>query len=307
MPGIGVVLNPNSKRYRKNPENLKRMGFIVGERGDCHQTNNHFDIRKVAEEFKRKEIEILALSGGDGTSHQTLTTFFQVYGDQPLPKITFLRGGTFNTIAGGLGIHGEPEFILTNLLYKYHEGEPFVETRADIMNINGKYGFIWGMGVVHRFMENYYRGIPSHGQAIWTLAQMIGSAAVNGPLACRLFERFDGEVRVNGQLWPFRNYCAIFAGSVRYLGFGSQVFHFAGPPETFHAIGLSLPPRGVLRHVPRMFLGRPARSPDILEEPAYEMTVKLEEPKGFIIDGEMHPPTDQFVVRSGPRLTVLVG
>src|SRR3989338_4056966 len=151
MPGIGVVLNPHSKRYRKNPAKLKRMGFIVGNKGNFAPTNDLHDIRRVAEEFKKNEIDILALSGGDGTNHRTLTTFIEVYGDQPLPKVTLLRGGTLNTLAFSCGILGSPEKILSNLLYKYHEDEPFETTEIDIMNINGHYGFIWGLGVIYNF------------------------------------------------------------------------------------------------------------------------------------------------------------
>lgn len=307
MPGIGVILNPHSKRYRKNPEKLKRMGFIIGDKGDFVPTKDLSDIRVVAEEFKKKEIDILALSGGDGTNHRTLTTFIEVYGKKPLPKITFLRGGTLNTIAFSCGISGSPEKILANLLYKYHEDEPFETTEIDIMKINGTYGFLWGVGLIYRFMEEYYRnGIPSPLQAAWILAKSIGSAAINGPFACRLFERIDAEVMIDGKGWPFKNYSAIFAGSVEYLGLGFRVFYLAPEPRQFHAIGFSLPPRSVLRYVPHMLIGRPSGCPDLVENSSSEMVVKLSKPQGYTIDGDMHPPTDRFTIRTGPRLTVIV-
>ena len=306
MPGIGVVLNPHSNRYRKNPDKLRRMGFIVGQRGNCAQTNNHQDIRTVAEDFKRKEIDILAISGGDGTNHVTLTTFIEVYGDQPLPKVTFLRGGTLNTIASACGIYGTAEKILTNLLYKYHQDEPFEEVSVDILKINGKYGFIWGCGVIERFMAAYYGdGNPSPLRAAGTLARSIGSALINGPFACRMFARMDGEVVVNGRAWPFKNYSAIFAGSIEYLGLGFRVFYLAREPRKFHAIAFSLPPRNVLPCVPWMFLGRSSGSSDVLEEPATEMVIRLAEPQPFTIDGDMHPPVNEFRIEIGRPLTVL--
>ncbi len=305
MSGIGVVLNPHSKRFRKNPRKMKRLGYIVGERGDFAETHNDHDIRRVAEEFKKKEIDILAISGGDGTNHVTLSTFIEVYGDQPLPKITFLRGGTLNTIASSCGIYGSPEKILGNLLTKYHEGEPFLEKTFPIIKINDSYGFIWGCGVIFNFMRAYYgKGHPSPLQAAWTLVHSIGSALVNGPFACRMFERIEAEVEVNGKRWPFRNYSAIYAGSIPYLGLGFRVFYLA--KEKFHAIGFSLPPRNVLYYVPKMFLGFPSRCPDLVEEAADEMIATLEEPRAFTIDGDMHPPTNRFEIRRGPLLTVLV-
>ncbi|MBI2083167.1 MAG: hypothetical protein HYT76_06320 [Deltaproteobacteria bacterium] len=307
MPGIGVVLNPHSKRYRKYPQRLKRMGFIVGERGACAETNDHYDIRRVAQEFKQKNIDILAISGGDGTNHVTLSTFIEVYGDQPLPKVTFLRGGTLNTIASACHIYGTPEKVLTNLLYKYHEDEPFEETTIHIMRINGKYGFIWGCGVIYNFMRAYYaKGQPSPLQAGWTLARSIGSALINGPFACQMFERMDAEVQVNGKKWAFKNYSAIYAGSIEFLGLGFRVFYHAHEPRKFHAVGFSLPPRNVLPYVPLMFLGRSSGCPNLIEEPADRMLVQLEKPVGFTIDGDMHPPTDRFVLEMGPQLKIIV-
>lgn len=307
MPGIGVILNPHSKRYRKNPEKMKRMGFIVGNKGNVASTTDLHDIRRVAEEFLKNEIDILALSGGDGTNHRTLTTFLQVYGETPLPRIAFLKGGTLNTTAFSCGIYGSPEKILSNLLYKYHEEEPFETTELDIMNINGQYGFVWGLGVIYNFMAAYYRqGNLSPLQAAWTLARSIGSALVNGPFACKMFEKVNAQITVDGQIWPLKNYSAIFAGSIQFLGLAFRVFYLSNEPRRFHAIGFSLMPRSVLPYVPAMFLGRPSGCPHLVEKAASEMIVQLEQPRSFTIDGDMHPPADKFRITAGPRLKVIV-
>ncbi len=307
MGGIGVILNPNSKRYKRNPEKLKRMGFIVGDKGSFSPTKDLNDIRRVAEEFLARDIDILALSGGDGTNHRTLTTFIETYGDRPLPKIALLRGGTLNTIATSCGIFGTPEKILSDLLYKYHEDEPFETTQVDIMKINQQYGFIWGMGVIHRFMQAYYHhGEPSPMRAATTLAKSIGSAFINGPFACQMFSRVDGEVISDGERWAFRNYSAIFAGSISQLGLGFQVFRLVGSERKFHGIGFSMPPRNVLKCVPFLFLGKSNGCSDWIDRAASTMTVQLSEPCGYIIDGDLHPPTDRFELSLGPRLTFIV-
>lgn len=307
MPGIAVVLNPHSKRYRKSPHKMGTMGFIVGERGDFKATQNLSDIHVVAEKSKDNKIDILALSGGDGTNHRTLTTFIEVYKNQPLPKIALLRGGTLNTIAASCGIWGSPEKILMNLIYKYHSGEPFKTVPLYPMCINGSYGFIWGLGAVYRFMEAYYKGgIPSPPRAVWTLIHTVGSAIVNGRFASEMFARIDGEVIANGHTWPYENYSAIYAGSVSQLGFNFRVFYHAGKPNVFHGIGFSLPPRNVLRYVPRMYLGKPSGCPDLFEEPCQEMEVRLKKPQGYTIDGDMYEPEDRFRITPGPILEAIV-
>ena len=307
MAGIGVILNPHSKRYKKNPSMMKQIGFIVGEKGAFEPTVDLQDVHRVAEQFKEKNIDILALTGGDGTNHRTLTTFINVYGDQPLPKIALLKGGTLNTVAHSCGIRGTPEKILSNLLYKYHQDEPFRMTGIGLMKVNGDYGFIWGCGVIYRFMEAYYnRGAPSPWSAGWTLTRSIVSALRNGPFASRMFRRFDASVAVNGKKWAFRNYSAIYAGSVAELGLNFRVFHYARTPGKFHTIGFSLPPRHVLPYVPFMFLGKESGSPDLLEESADEMHVEVAEPISYTIDGDMYPPASRFHITPGPRLQVIV-
>jgi diacylglycerol kinase family enzyme len=283
------------------------MGFIVGDKGNFAATKDLSDIRRVAEEFRDRDIDILALSGGDGTNHVTLTNFIEVYGDKPLPKITFLRGGTLNTIAYSCGIFGPSEKILANLLFKYHEDEPFETTEVDIMKINEQYGFIWGMGVIYNFMHAYYHGgVPSPMRAGMTLVNAIGSAIINGPFACKMFERFDANVTVDGNPWPFKNYSALYCGSIPYLGLNFKTFYLAPEPRRFHAIGFSLPPRNVLRFVPAMFLGRPSGCPDLVEQAVSNMVIQFNQPMPYTIDGDLHAPADRIELSVGPRLTVIV-
>ncbi|HCU23830.1 MAG TPA: hypothetical protein DF383_02340 [Deltaproteobacteria bacterium] len=307
MPGIGIVLNPHSKKHKKDPDKLKRLGFIVGDRGSCQATEDLGDLKRVAEAFKTRDIDILAIGGGDGTSHVTLSTFIEVYGEKPLPMVTFLRGGTMNTLANACRIKGSPEKILSNLIYKYHEGESFETAEMDLMEINGKYGFIFGCGVVYRFLKAYYTGAPpSPPKAAFTLLRSITSAAINGKFARNMFARYDADVTVDGVKWPFKNWSAIYSGSVPVLGLKFRVFHYSSEPGKFHAIGFSLPPRNVLRHVTTMFLGKPSHSPDLVEKPAREMKIELAEPMPYTIDGDMLPPAQSFTVKTGPRLKILV-
>ncbi len=308
MPGIGVILNPYSKKYKKDPEKIKQMAFIVGDKASCKQTEDLHDLRRVADEFKTRDIDILAISGGDGTNHCTLTTFLQVYGDKPLPKICLLRGGTLNTVASALGIYGASEKILSDLLVKYHEDLPFQTCEVTLMKVNDEYGFIFGMGVIYNFMDNYYsNGNLNPLVAAKTLFMAISSAIINGPFARKMFERFDAEVTVNGKKWPYANYSALYSGSINQLGLNFKTFYLVDKfPDQFHAIGFSLPPRNILSYVPMMYLGRPSGCPNLLEESATEMTIQLATPLPYTIDGDMKPPVDFFQITRGPKLTVLI-
>ncbi len=283
------------------------MAFIVGDKGHVKTTESLDDLETVAKQFRDREIDILALSGGDGTYHNTITKFIHVYGDQPLPKFAFLRGGTLNAIASSCGVKGHPEKLLMDLIYHFHEGSRFETKQLQPMRINDHYGFIWGCGVIFHFMEAYYGdGTPSAFHAAWTLTRTITSALLNGRFARDMFRRFDGEITVEGRTWPYRNYSAIYAGAIRQLGLDFDVFYYTKQGYPFHGVGFSLPPRNVLRYVPKMFLGRPNGCPDLLEAGAHEMTVRLKEAQGYTIDGDMYPPVDYFHIRPGPILNVVI-
>lgn len=308
MSGIGVILNPYSKNYKNNPYQLDRIAFIVGDKASCKPTDDIADLYRVADEFKSRGIDILAISGGDGTIHCTLTAFLKVYGEKTLPKITFLRGGTLNTIAATLGIFGTTETLLSNLLMRYHEDKPFTEKKLRLMRINDDYGCIFGNGVVYNFMEAYYKNPTVNPiMAAKTLVQCVTSACTHGKLARKLFERFDAEVTVNGRPWPFANYCSIFAASIRQFGLNFNVFYqMMRQNEKFHAYGLSLMPRAVVPLLKKMHDGKPSGSPDILEESASEMLIKLEKPLPYTIDGDMLPAQDTLRIIQGPEIMVVV-
>ena len=73
MPGIGIVLNPHSKKHKKDPDKIKRLGFIVGDRGSCLATEDLADLRRVAEASDQaKVICFLASSDADFVSGVTI-------------------------------------------------------------------------------------------------------------------------------------------------------------------------------------------------------------------------------------------
>src|SRR5437762_2543265 len=106
VPGIGVITNPRSRMNKRDPSRMRKLGYLIGDRGSAAATRSLDDLYRVAEEFKSADIDVLGINGGDGTIHHTLTAFVRTWGDKPLPLIAILRGGTMNTIANSYGIKG---------------------------------------------------------------------------------------------------------------------------------------------------------------------------------------------------------
>ncbi len=307
MSGIGVVLNPYSRSYKKNPVRMERFGFIVGDKASCHVTKSLEDLAELAKEFKEKGIEILGISGGDGTIHVTLSTFLDVYGDTPLPKIAFLRGGTMNNIANTMKIKGYPEKVLSNLITKYHSDEEFQMQEVDLINVNGRHGFLWGTGLISRFIEEYYKGTPTPINAGKLLAYFLSSAAFNTDFILRMCERFDAKVTVNGVEWPYKNYVSLHAGSIETFGLHFDPFHRAREKAGhFHMLGCSATPRIVLSGFPWIFMRKKVPSEHYLEDITNEVVIEFAEPMKHQLDGDLQPATDKIILKTGPRLKVVV-
>src|SRR5262249_29486203 len=140
-------------------------------------------------------VDVIGISGGDGTIGRTLTAVLGVYGDAPLPRIAFLRGGTVNTILRGLGLTlGGCEMLRCILADKVRIH------RRHILQIGDTNGFIFGSGAVASFCKAYYEtGAPSVGMSALLLARAVGSTLVHGSFSRRLTARFKAHVTVDGE------------------------------------------------------------------------------------------------------------
>ena len=263
MPGIGIVTNPNSRRNRRYPEQMRRLGYILGKDDVYEMTNRVEDVSAVAEEFKRNDIEILALNGGDGTNHVTLTTFIKVYGDKPLPKIALLRGGTMNTISNAIGASGTPGKILLNLVERYYTGQTFDVTERDMLKIidgpTTRYGFIFGNGLIANFLEIYYQDkSPSPAVAAKLLAQVSFSLATGGALGRRLTKPFRAEVELDGETLPLQEYNAVGLSTIEQIGLGFRPFIYCEDSDRSFHVALFEPgnPFKIVVALPWMRVGK---------------------------------------------------
>ncbi len=307
MPGVGIVLNPHSRSNRMNPGRVNRLGFIVGDKGSCHATKDVLDVERIAQDFKDRGVEVLGISGGDGTNHCTLTSFVKVYGDTPLPKIAFLRGGTMNNVSNCLGIKGTPEEILANLIRKYDAGESFKTTELDLMCVNGEYGFLFGMGVVERFLAAYYLIKGSAAKAGLLLAHCVVSYIFRTPFVDELFERIDAKIIVDGQTLPYKNYTIVHAGTVETYGLGFDPFWRAREqPGHMHFIASAATTWDILSALPKIWRRKPTHCENELDFVCRNVVIEMPEPQAFYIDGDIKPPTTRIEVSCTKRLTCIV-
>ncbi len=286
---------------------MECLAYIVGSQGVVAATRDVDDVYEAARLFKKERIEVLGINGGDGSNHVTLTAFIEVYGDTPLPKIAFLRGGTMNTISNACGIRGEPAGIILNLVRKLRDRIPFETIRRDTLKIEGRYGFIFGNGIIANFLDAYYATqAPSPAMAVRLLGKGVGSAAVRGRFANELFRRFRAEVAVDGKRWPLRSYTALAAATVHQIGLGfTPFFRCEQEPHSFHFLGVKCSPASFAASLPTIWLGRKVSERKIDECVARRVEIEAEEPFHYTLDGDIHRAGRSLVIEVGPRLEIV--
>ncbi len=312
MPGIAVLTNPRSRQNRRHPRLAGQLAYMLGTKGEVAQPQTLPELVDAARRFRDAGVDVVAINGGDGTSHVVLTAFVKAYGDDPLPPVALLRGGTMNTVASGMGIRGAPGALLEKLIVRYHTGEPFPTTERSLMKVSGEepqYGFLFGNGLIANFLEEYYEGAePSPTKAAWLLARGIFSAVINGELIRRVMRPVELEVEADGERWPARSFLSVAAGTVDDIGLGFRpFFESVRHPGRMHAIGLACTPLGVVKALPSIWMARIPSDPDILQAIPHRLVMRSERPITYMVDGDFHQGGQSLEVTIGPRVRFVLG
>jgi diacylglycerol kinase family enzyme len=318
VPGIGVVLNPKSRRNLRDPSAASRLARTLGDHGVVREARSIDELYRIAEDFRRVDIDVLAISGGDGTNHITITGFLDVYGGATMPQVALLRGGTMNTVANSVGVRrGRPEGLLGRLIREYAQraNAPLENVERHVMRIGPKggrahYGFLFGTGVVAGFLAEYYsHGDPTPLVAAQTLVRAVGSALVHGKMIRRMAEPFRGSVELeDGARWPERDYLTVTAGTIAHMGLNFKpFFRYEERPAAFHILGIYASPTSVVQELPRIHRAEPMRPGKAYEGLASLAVVRSARgPVRYTIDGDLHESDGELEIAIGPRVKLIV-
>jgi diacylglycerol kinase family enzyme len=330
MPGIGVVLNPKSRRNLRDPGAASRLARQLGDHGVVRPVRSIDELHATAEDFKRLDIDVLGISGGDGTNHVTITGFLDVYAPDvrkhdapvsPLPQIAFLRGGTMNTVANSVGVrHGRPEGLLGRLIRAYAERAtmPLANVERRVMRIQpaggaagrASYGFIFGTGIVYGYLAEYYRdGDPSPVVAAKTLARSIGSTLVGGEMIKRMAKPFRGKVSLDdGTTWAERDYLTVVGATIDQIGLSFRPFYRSSERDgAFHLLGIYGSAFQLVCDLPRIHQAKPMREGRTYDAtPARAIIESADGKMRYTIDGDLHEDDGAIEVSTGPKVKIVL-
>lgn len=303
MATVELILNLQAHDTRLDPGVASQLAGIIGRDGRVSATRSLDELPRVCEDIAATSPETIAICGGDGTLHQTLTAMIASYGARPLPRIAILRGGAMNNVADALGIRGDAAELLRRLL-----GRREVGTIAQpVLRVGDRYGFFFGSGIVHGFLTAYYAtGRPSPATAARVLARAAVSGLVGGELAARLSRPVDAIVTADGAPWTRTRFLALCAATTEHVGLGFRPFpRCRERPDSFAVLGIATTFLGLLRRLPRARAGKPLGGDGIIDEIAREIAIEPRAPFGYTIDGDLYLASEPLTIARGPTLTVI--
>jgi diacylglycerol kinase family enzyme len=311
---IAVIVNPHAKDNRTHPERAARLAEIVGDLGTVVETSDVRDLRTVAREVLAADPELICLCGGDGTLHLALTELVprarelgRAAGD-PLPPLHFLRGGSMNTNAWGLGLRCPPEKALAKIAEARRASALLPTVRVGTIAVDGRFGFIYGAGYVVHFLDEYYAAHVDSGprRAMEITYKAATAVLTGGDFLDRLARHLTGRVTVDGEALALPSIGMVLAGSTEYLGIGFKSLYRARERAgSFHVVATVLAPIKILTQVHRFFVGKPLTGEGHYDRTARELRVSTDDVERYQLDGEIYEARD-LTITPGPAIEVVV-
>ncbi len=302
---IGILSNARSGRNRRRIRELDRV--LAGRPEVLHLTiEEGGDSVELLREMAAREIELLVISGGDGTVSRVLTALLEArIWDHP-PPVAILPRGTANMTAADVGLRNPGPRGLEALLKAVAEGvldrhllvRPVLKVRwaADRPAVRGM--FFGAAGIVDAIRictgSIHSRGLYGEVSHLLTLLWLLATITFRGLEAAGIgCERMrvvrDGEREREGPR------LLLLATTLDRLVMRSRPFwNVDGRPIRFTSV-LCPPPR-LLRCAPRVLYGGPERALPAEYESCGARRLDIHPVSRFTVDGEMYRPAPDFPV-----------
>jgi hypothetical protein len=287
-----------------------------------HRTRSLDELSDAKDEILQNPPDILLSFGGDG-SNQHLLGSDDAFLEQLLqlrnpPNFIFCGGGSTNVVVGALKVRPgrDPYKAHAAIIEKIKRGVPLDVIHRHMLRINGYRGFIYGSGIVARFLDEYNAKTP---KGVRRAIMVVLGALANQLLRYLPPWRRESYARRFGVAWKCYSddrliaegsgpRTGICAATVEEVGMGCKLTNRAMEQvEHFHVILSGLSFWGTTVAVPAMFLGSKLPG-DVVDEVVTKVVLDYERPTSHIIDGETYGPDKlgtRVVLERGPLIKIV--
>ena len=295
---LGVLVNPRSRR------NKKHLDEIIQAVSNCSRTHYRVvdqpgDISKVLAEFAAESVNLLAISGGDGTVSRILTHLYAERPFETMPVIAILRGGTANMIAGDVGSPGSVASALQRLRVWIENGagQILLQSRPVLRVQPGEgqpdhYGMFFGAGAVVQGIEYtneniHSRGLKSEFSLGLGLVRSMWGIARQDP---RFIRPVHIAIGVDGNtVAPPESIVMTLVSGLERLFLNMHPYWGEDNGRPLHVTTIRSPATRLLRNLPSLLRGKPNRY--LSEDQGYLSynveSISLDFDGPFTLDGEI--------------------
>ncbi len=326
MGSLGVITNPRSQKNKRGIEKLDSA--VAGLPGARHAVlETVADIPEILADFARREIDTVAVAGGDGTIQAVLTALFGGRPYEQQPRLAVLPCGMTNMIAGDVGLRGSMSTGLAKLgrlLQSADEGEIARATaKRQILRLENargsppQYGMFFGGAAIYRAIiacrsKVHPYKIKADTAAAVTLAGLLadwllrgrgaqqgdaeasaglgrGGPGRSGPNR-KVFSGDRIDVTFDNQPAEHLTSLVILATTLDRLVLGSRPFWDGGDGQ-LRFTSIAYPPERLLRYAWRVLYGgedRKLPATSYLSRRANRVSLAMDCP--FTLDGELFEP-----------------
>jgi hypothetical protein len=314
---VGVLNNPRSGGNRKGLGAVREV-LATYPQVSHREVLTPGDVASALVDFARKEVNIVAVNGGDGTIQAALTVLCHHKPFEQLPHLAVLRAGTTSMTAGDVGLRGSRELALRRLLSWADGGEGEVAVlQRPVLRVrvaphqDPVYGMFLGAASIYQgiqFCNNRLnrRGFRGEWAPGLTIALFLLAVATRGgdyvapvPITVGLDQSPPER----------RDYLLLMISALERLFLGLRPF-WGKEERTLHYTAVEARPQHLLRALPSLMRGRRNRygTPGNGYFSHNVQQVQLTFTSGFTLDGELYQAEAHLgpvVVQNGGKVSFL--
>jgi diacylglycerol kinase family enzyme len=315
-PRVGMLINPLSGKNCRGSETILQT---IGEDHAVllHKVQSPQDVYDALIDFGRQKVNILVISGGDGTVQAALTVLLQHHPFASQPELMVLEGGTTNMIAGDVGVLGDQGHALRRLFQWIQTGNGRITRmqrpiiRLQVPGHEVKYGMFFGAAIISQGTRYYHKtkhkkGLRGFPGICMTIARFLWGIIHQDN---QVVAPTHIKVSLNKQLLQKEDFMLLFVSTLDRLFFGLRPFWgLEHGPLQFTAVRSQA--RCLLRVLP--FLVRGRRVGKGTNENGYYShnveEVELYLKDSVVLDGEMYTPEssqEPTLLQHGGNVTFL--
>jgi hypothetical protein len=309
---IAVLVNATARRHAAHPQILDRFHRLADGCAAIYPTRSLAELESAARAVAADGTDLVLLSGGDGTFMAGLTALARAYGEDRLPRIGLVPGGTVATVARNYGTRGDPRGVLDRLLRDPASlravPRPTLRVRATSSEgaSEERLGFIFGTGLVAGFFDVYYgRGARGYAGAARIVARVFVESFYDGPFARQILDPLPCTIEVEGRRLDPTAWSLVCAAVVPDLGIHMLVTYRAGEdPARPHLVASPLSSRALGPRAPLVLAGKRIGGAGHFDDLVRDFTVRFPKEGPFVLDGDVFRAAS-VTVSAGPVIQVV--